>query len=85
MLLNLLVKMIAVLVTIIVILIITTIIYLQRDLFGKAPENNRTVKFASSPNYVNGKFKNFSHTPELTNGNTILGQNVVHRLTQYHQ
>jgi L-ascorbate metabolism protein UlaG (beta-lactamase superfamily) len=38
--------------------------------FGKAPSGERLALVQRSPNYKDGKFVNFSHTPEITEGYT---------------
>jgi L-ascorbate metabolism protein UlaG (beta-lactamase superfamily) len=54
-------------------LTIFTIIYMRQDKFGKAPGNDRLSRIAKSPHFKDGKFQNLSITPELTEGNTMLG------------
>ncbi|HTF16487.1 MAG TPA: MBL fold metallo-hydrolase [Chryseolinea sp.] len=54
-------------------LTLITVIYMRQDKFGKAPANNRLARIEKSPHFKQGKFQNLSFTPELTEGNTILG------------
>ncbi len=37
-------------------------------MFGKTPSGERMNRMINSPNFKNGKFKNLSHTPDLTEG-----------------
>jgi L-ascorbate metabolism protein UlaG (beta-lactamase superfamily) len=41
--------------------------------FGRKPEGERLALIQKSPNYKDGKFVNINHTPEITEGYTLLG------------
>lgn len=45
-------------------------IFLRMPKFGKYPSGDRLVRIEKSPNYSDGKFRNLSHTPDLTEGST---------------
>jgi L-ascorbate metabolism protein UlaG (beta-lactamase superfamily) len=53
---------------IILAVVIALIAFLQQPKFGKLPSGNRLHKIKQAPNYINGAFKNISHTPDLTEG-----------------
>jgi L-ascorbate metabolism protein UlaG (beta-lactamase superfamily) len=57
----------------IAVLSIVTFFYMRQSKFGKAPSGNRLNNISKSSNFKDGKFQNFSVTPELTEGYTILG------------
>jgi len=44
---------------------------MRQSKFGKAPDQARLARISQSPNFKDGKFQNFSFTPELTKGNTM--------------
>ncbi|MEP7237815.1 MAG: MBL fold metallo-hydrolase [Ferruginibacter sp.] len=43
-------------------------IFMQQPKFGSVPSGERLEKIKASPQYINGKFQNQSHTPDLTEG-----------------
>lgn len=49
-------------------LFLVTILYMQKDIFGKSPSGARLEKIKQSPNFKNGKFQNLSKTPTLAEG-----------------
>lgn len=55
------------------IILLVTFFYMRQDKFGKAPDKKRVEKYASLSNFKDGKFQNFSFTPELTEGHNMLG------------
>lgn len=55
------------------VLIIATLLYVQQDKFGKAPGGARLERIKQSPNFKNGKFRNLSKTPTLTEGHNYFG------------
>ena len=46
---------------------------MRQSKFGKTPSGKRLEVMKKSPNFENGRFKNLNHTPQLTEGHTILG------------
>jgi L-ascorbate metabolism protein UlaG (beta-lactamase superfamily) len=52
---------------------VITVIYMRQDKFGQSPSEARLERIKKSPNFKDGKFTNVHHTPELTEGNTMLG------------
>jgi L-ascorbate metabolism protein UlaG (beta-lactamase superfamily) len=46
---------------------------MRQSKFGKTPSRKRLEVMKKSPNFENGRFKNLNHTPQLTEGHTILG------------
>lgn len=52
--------------SIIFILAIIAFAFMQQPKFGKLPNGERLEQIKKSPHYVNGKFKNLSDTPMLT-------------------
>ena len=56
----------------IVIAVAIAFLYLQHPQFGKAPKGKRLERIKQSLNYKDGKFQNFSYTPELTEGHSML-------------
>jgi L-ascorbate metabolism protein UlaG (beta-lactamase superfamily) len=58
---------------IILLLVLGVIMFLQHPKFGKAPSGERLARIQQSPQFKNGKFENFSHTPPLTEGFTMTG------------
>ena len=57
-------KMIFILFAVLVLLIGGTMIYLQQPKFGLLPEGVRLAQIQSSPNYVDGQFRNLEPIPE---------------------
>ena len=55
------------------IIAIVTIVYMRQDKFGQTPREARLERMKKSPHFKDGKFHNIHHTPELTEGNTMLG------------
>lgn len=53
---------------IIAVFIFTVYVFVQQPRFGKTPAGQRLELIRLSPNYKDGKFKNQSHTPDLTEG-----------------
>lgn len=51
---------------------IITIVYMRQDKFGQTPREARLERMKKSPHFKDGKFHNIHHTPELTEGNTML-------------
>ncbi|AIM37525.1 beta-lactamase [Sphingobacterium sp. ML3W] len=47
---------------------LTLYLFLQQPKFGKLPEGARLERIKRSPNYKNGKFVNFSPTPQIVEG-----------------
>lgn len=58
---------------IISVLLLATLLYMQQDKFGKAPDGARLERIKRSPHYKNGKFQNLSKTPTLAAGHNYLG------------
>ncbi len=48
-------------------------LYTRQPKFGKKPLGRHLQNIQRSPNYKKGKFQNISHTPGLTEGETLLG------------
>ena len=66
---------------IIAILLVTTIttvtiVYMRQDKFGQTPREARLERMKKSPHFKDGKFHNIHHTPELTEGNTMLSVTI---------
>ena len=59
-------------------LAIITFIYVKKPQFGKAPSGDRLALIKKSPNFRNGRFQNFSHTPELVEGFNMFGVTYAH-------
>ena len=59
--------------TTVTLLILLTLFYMRQSKFGKTPSGKRLEVMKKSPNFENGRFKNLNHTPQLTEGHTILG------------
>src|SRR5574339_248652 len=53
-------------------LTVITIVYMRQDKFGQTPREARLERMKKSPHFKDGKFHNIHHTPELTEGNTML-------------
>lgn len=54
-------------------LIVLTFFYMRHSKFGMKPSGKRLEAMMKSPNFENGRFKNLSPTPQLTEGHTIAG------------
>lgn len=52
---------------------ITAIGYMRQDKFGQSPTEARLDRIKKSPHFRDGKFQNLHHTPELTEGYTMVG------------
>ena len=65
-------------ITILLVMIITiiTIVYMRQDKFGQTPREARLERMKNSPHFKDGKFHNIHHTPELTEGNTMLSVTI---------
>ena len=55
------------------VLVTATLLFLQRDTFGKNPNGGRLAALKKSPHYKDGQFQNLSPTPSLTEGHTYWG------------
>lgn len=58
---------------ILLLIVIGVILFLQHPQFGKSPTGARLERIRQSPNYKNGQFQNLKHTPQLTEGYSIIG------------
>lgn len=56
----------------IVALILLVMVVMRSQTFGAKPSGYRLERIKKSKNYKDGKFRNFSDTPPLTNGHTYL-------------
>lgn len=56
-----------------IVLTIITVFYMRQSKFGKSPSGERLEVLKKSPNFKDGKFQNFSYTPELTEGHSMIG------------
>jgi len=65
-------------ITILLVVTITiiTIVYMRQDKFGQTPREARLERMKKSPHFKDGKFHNIHHTPELTEGNTMLSVTI---------
>lgn len=65
-------------ITILLVMTITiiTIVYMRQDKFGQTPREARLERMKKSPHFKDGKFHNIHHTPELTEGNTMLSVTI---------
>jgi len=63
---------------IIVLLVFSVFLYLKRPPFGKIPSGGRLELIKRSRNFRDGKFQNFSVTPELAEGYNIAGLTYAH-------
>jgi L-ascorbate metabolism protein UlaG (beta-lactamase superfamily) len=55
---------------------IVTIVYMRQDKFGQTPREARLERMKKSPHFKDGKFHNIHHTPDLTEGNTMLSVTI---------
>src|SRR5690606_14897977 len=62
-----------VLLSIVVLLFLAVFLFMQQAKFGKLPIGKRLKTIQKSPNYKNRTSQYLSHTPSLTEGNTMLG------------
>jgi L-ascorbate metabolism protein UlaG (beta-lactamase superfamily) len=58
---------------IVVLLLIITYFFIKQDKFGDSPSNEKVELYQNLENYNDGKFQNFSHTPDLAEGYTMTG------------
>ena len=49
------------------------IAFFRHPQFGKSPAGERLLRIKQSPNYKDGQFQNLKHTPQLTEGYSIIG------------
>ena len=65
-------------ITILLVVTITiiTVVYMRQDKFGQTPREARLERMKKSPHFKDGKFHNIHHTPELTEGNTMLSVTI---------
>ena len=65
-------------ITILLVMTITiiTMVYMRQDKFGQTPREARLERMKKSPHFKDGKFHNIHHTPELTEGNTMLSVTI---------
>ena len=63
------------LITGIIVLIAAAAVYLfmHGPQFGKPPSGERLKKIQQSTHYRDGQFQNISHTPQLTEGASMIG------------
>jgi L-ascorbate metabolism protein UlaG (beta-lactamase superfamily) len=47
--------------------------YMQKETFGSTPSASRLERIQRSPNFREGQFRNINHTPEITEGYSMLG------------
>ncbi|NUN68626.1 MAG: MBL fold metallo-hydrolase [Bacteroidetes bacterium] len=52
---------------------VSIIIIMNTTPFGSTPAGTRKERIERSPHYRDGQFRNLSHTPEITEGYTMLG------------
>jgi len=57
---------------IVVIFAVVVYMFMQQDQFGKRPTGDRLKVIQQSPNYKNNAFQNLSHTPDLTEGASLI-------------
>ena len=55
---------------------IITIVYMRQDKFGQTPREARLERMKKSPHFKDGRFHNIHHTPQLTEGNTMLSVTI---------
>ncbi len=70
---KLLKRFIIVSIAIVALLFATVFLYMKQDKFGNAPSGERLSQIEKSPHFKDGKFQNFSETPDLTEGYTMSG------------
>lgn len=58
---------------VLVAIVIFAYTFLQHPKFGKKPSGERLALIEKSPNYKNGKFENLSFTPDLAEGESLIG------------
>jgi len=54
------------------VLSVTTFLYMRQSKFGLQPNPSRLDRMSKSPHFKDGKFHNIHHTPELTEGNSMM-------------
>lgn len=57
-----------IIVYIIITVILVVFLFMKKKIFGRTPVGERLTRIINSPNFKDGKFKNLSHTPNLTEG-----------------
>jgi glyoxylase-like metal-dependent hydrolase (beta-lactamase superfamily II) len=60
-------------VILLLLLSLSFLIYMKHPKFGRKPSGERLALIKKLPNYKGSKFINLKYTPELTEGNTMLG------------
>lgn len=50
----------------------TTFLYMWQPKFGKSPKGERLERIEQSPNYKDGQFQNLSHTPSLSEDQSMV-------------
>jgi L-ascorbate metabolism protein UlaG (beta-lactamase superfamily) len=60
-------------VILIVLAVLAAWLFMQQDIFVKAPSGARLERIKQSPNFKNGAFQNISHTPTLAEGYNYFG------------
>ena len=65
-------------ITILLVVTITiiTMVYMRQDKFGQTPREARLERMKKSPHFKDGRFHNIHHTPQLTEGNTMLSVTI---------
>ncbi len=53
--------------------VLTIYLFMRTTPFGAPPSGSRQERIERSPNFREGQFRNLSHTPEITEGYTMLG------------
>lgn len=53
--------------SIVVLFSIAVIVFMQQPKFGKIPGGARLERIQKSPHFIDGKFRNLNHTPQMTN------------------
>lgn len=67
-LLRIFIRMIILVLTLVLALTIITLLYMRQSQFGGTASPGRQARMEASPNFKDGKFRNLSVTPELTEG-----------------
>jgi len=58
---------------IVVLLLIITYFFMKQDKFGNSPDKDKVESYLNLNNFKDGKFQNFSHTPDLAEGYSMTG------------
>lgn len=61
-----------VVISIMVALVGTTFLYMKQDKFGQSPFGERLDRISTSPNFDAGTFRNQLHTPDLSEGHSMM-------------